>query len=627
MASGGGFNPKAYLAEGMDGGPAFDPKAYIAQGDHGMKEADVSGAGQAALEHFGNAASMGYLPQLQAMAGKLMPNPNAEVDAKLAAQGFKVQQPQESYVDARDANIKRLAQQSAEHPYASGAGTVAGILGGGALTSAALPLAPAASLGARVAQGAKVGAAMGAAANPGDTEGEIDPLQLDKRAKNAAVGAALGGALPVAVEGVKAGAGKTADYLRTKAAEKAYRALGRQAPEAMLKATRSGENVVTGRELLDNNAIPVLGTPKRIASRVDALKDKAWASVDELLNKGGDNALIDGSELGVKLLDSPEVALLRKTPGAEGTVKAVEQAAETLANNGKMTVQEAQAVKKSIDKLINYNKAIPDMTGAQQARAMSRTALRDEMDSAVTSMGADKGALKGAFKKYGRLEGASEVLDKEIARDQNNRMISLTDTIMAASGPTAAAKVALGAANKFGRTFGNSIQARGYDAISKGMPSVAKAAQAVGSNAVGATRVAQSVASPQDNREAAQTVDDATLGIFKNDPSLIDSIGDPALKKAIQKGIGSAGVAPAPKGEDRWARSGLENLGLQDQALLENKQVRRLLIEASDLKPGSQGLKRIKDQIDSITKGQNNDSLSGAPSKVPGLQRKPARGR
>jgi polyhydroxyalkanoate synthesis regulator phasin len=54
------------------------------------------------------------------------------------------------------------------------------------------------------------------------------------------------------------------------------------------------------------------------------------------------------------------------------------------------------------------------------------------------------------------------------------------------------------------------------------------------------------------------------------------------------------------RGEERWARTGLQKLGIsgsQGARLLEDKRTRRLLIQASDLPAGSKALQRIKDQI------------------------------
>lgn len=183
---------------------------------------EKTSAGMAALEHYGNTATMGYLPQLQAGVEKLLPNPTADVDAKLKEEGFYVPSNDRSYLEARDENIKRLADEKADHPIASGVGTAAGIVAGAALPAG--QIAKTAGLGAKALHGAKMGAAYGAIANPGDTEGEYSPLQVMDRGKNAAIGAGIGAIAPVAVEGVKKGAGAVKDYLSKKAALKATRA-------------------------------------------------------------------------------------------------------------------------------------------------------------------------------------------------------------------------------------------------------------------------------------------------------------------------------------------------------------------------------------------------------------------
>lgn len=146
---------------------------------------------QAGLEGFGQTASMGYLPELQAMAG--------------SALGLG------DYEQLKQENYARQAQQAESSPTASMLGKGAGIVG-----SMALPMGSAKLLG-RVApkagaamqsaisggkasgvvgsavQGAKMGAAQGAIYNPGQTEEDESPLQLTKRLKSAGVGGTVGG--------------------------------------------------------------------------------------------------------------------------------------------------------------------------------------------------------------------------------------------------------------------------------------------------------------------------------------------------------------------------------------------------------------------------------------------------
>lgn len=528
------FDPDAYLAK-----QDFDPDAYLA------KDTRKGSAGQAALESFGNAATLGYLPQLQAGLAKLMPDPNAKLDAELKAKGFSVKGAAEpTYVENRDANIARQEQLKQDFPLASGAGTVAGIGGSALLASAAAPVKAAATVGARIIQGAKGGAAIGALANPGDTEGVVDPLQAGGRAKNAAAGGVLGAATAGAIEAFGPIAKKAGEWLENKAAKKATRALGRQTTNKMAEMAKTGEDVALGKTLLEGKAIPILGTPGRIAKRVDALKEKTWSGVEALLNKGGDDAVVDGAEAGMRILNSEHLALLREA-GETQAVKALEDAAEQLAGMGKVSLQRAQRIKRTIDSQLNYNKAIPDMTGGQAARFSKRTALRDQMDETVSGLGAGKGDLKTAFKKHGSLEGASEILEKEIGRQQNNRAMSLTDTIMAgagiASGAGPAESVArgalLGAVNKAGRSVGNAVQARGYNLASKLFtPGPALAAFAQKNPVLFQTIVNRLNQSPKNEKKGeGSEFDPKVLTLLLENPALIDSVADSKMREALHK--------------------------------------------------------------------------------------------
>lgn len=203
--------------------PEFDPNKPF----EAVKTPTGPGAAQAFLEHFGDAGTLGYLPQLQAgterlrhgidlAAAKLGLGPDTPemVDEKLKAQGFSINQPEDSYVSLRDANRKRMTQESEAHPYASKAGTIAGI-GAGMVLAPGGATAKSASALERFVRAAKAGAAYGAAANPGDVEGEIDPLQLGDRTANAVKGAGIGLAAQGLVEAVP-GAVKLAGWAKNK---------------------------------------------------------------------------------------------------------------------------------------------------------------------------------------------------------------------------------------------------------------------------------------------------------------------------------------------------------------------------------------------------------------------------
>jgi hypothetical protein len=186
------FDPDKYLAqkEQLAAGLGFDPDKYLQEKQKQDAPGDTIGA---AIEGFGQGASMGYLPELQALAGKLMPDPNAKLDAGLKKMGFDVQQGKETYTQLRDENVKRQDALSKSNPVAYYGSMVGGAVATAPAIEAALTKAAPSLAGLSLAKrAAATGAVMGAAANPGSTEGEIAPIQPLERGKNAVLGAGLG---------------------------------------------------------------------------------------------------------------------------------------------------------------------------------------------------------------------------------------------------------------------------------------------------------------------------------------------------------------------------------------------------------------------------------------------------
>lgn len=187
---------------------------YLSETKNQPQEQKTS-APESFIQHFGNAATFGYLPQIQAA---VEPAIQAVADKFLPSdpQGFQVQQaPAQDYIQRRDQYIQDQNTMSQEHPTASLLGTIGGAISGGVATGGAIAkgvgagvglVAPemgaqiangvrAGTIGQRLRNAAAIGGAIGAVRNPGDTQGEISPLQLEDRAKNTATDAALGGVI------------------------------------------------------------------------------------------------------------------------------------------------------------------------------------------------------------------------------------------------------------------------------------------------------------------------------------------------------------------------------------------------------------------------------------------------
>jgi len=176
-----------------------------------------SSALQSAAQGAGSGALMGYAPHLAAGIGQAMGGidelqqkitgkyieESKNVDKKLVAGGFKIDQPDDNYVNTRDQFLKQQESVKKDHPYAYGFGELAGTIGGGAKIGGLIGKIPGlgiqngSGLLSRVAKSAAQGGIAAGLVNPGDKEGEVQPLQAGPRLRAAKMGAAIGGATPI----------------------------------------------------------------------------------------------------------------------------------------------------------------------------------------------------------------------------------------------------------------------------------------------------------------------------------------------------------------------------------------------------------------------------------------------
>lgn len=659
------FDPKAYLQEDDGSGGGFDPKAYLAEGNHGMDVADTGGMSQAALDHFANAASFGYLPQLSAAASKLVPNPSADVDARLRAQGFKIQQPDQGYLSTRDETIARLANEGQEHPVASAIGTVGGTIAGGAATGGALRaagLAQAANASriGRLASGIRTGAAMGAIANPGDTEGQIDPTQLGARLGNAETGAITGGALQGVVEAIPAAA-------------KFASAVGKKVSGAL-----SG----VPEELIDhyaNRTDQINQLIKQNGGDMTAAADQIRQELSQGIQKTKDT-------LNGQISQALQSASTEKTIDLDPIVSRLEKQRASLLNNNQ--IEEANQVGSIIDKVKSFGFDKDKTYGVSQytgkANAQGLNSIKGTLQDIATPAYQKNGQIFNYAKSSQQVAKSGAAIARKMLNSEvpevaqaNNQLASLhtvEDNLnknLIAPGKTDAALFAAGSGSNprnqrmlqqlgnvagvdaagrakdlaTAKTFANPPLLPSYSngksmaglAIAAGAghlagplgyvmaaptsPAAIKAGINAGNvigpyaNALGQSvrnnmpilqRVGQAATTPPENQSSPEPfIDQKALAIFKQNPGLIESIADPKLKSALMKQMGqSAGRSPsvqAQRGPDAWVQKGIQNLGIQDQGLqqrvLADPKAKQLLMQASDLKPGSPAMKNIMNQI------------------------------
>jgi len=424
----------------------------------------------------------------------------------------------QTYTEARDQYSKELAELSQENPKAALAGTLAGALGGTVATGGVLG---ALGLGARAAAGAgraakgvqalkgaaQAGAGYGAIQNPGDTEGEIEPLQLLDRARGAAVGAGLGAGGQV----VGAGLQKGAQGLSRLSDRAAFKSLGPYAREAMkahgkgdiekIGAMAKKQGVVGGSpksygkmEKLAKSQIDKKG--KELGSLYDELAEaeqkllKAPVVAGQKASAGIDTNLI-ANELKDELLPT-----LQGVPGASKVAEKWVNMADEIAGQ-RLSFKDAQNLKKRIGDRINWDRLpgadIPDEE--QFLRALYRKISQSTEDSAeaiakLTGGESKLNQLVNLRDEYSKLKTIGNIVGKRESKEFANRLISPSDYGMGALGAgigyaqggnmeAMALGGIMGLANRGARRYGNQLTSSFANQMSRPAGAIGSALQSV----------------------------------------------------------------------------------------------------------------------------------------------------
>jgi hypothetical protein len=462
-----------------------------------------AGQAQAGLEHFGNGIALGYMPQLQAGAESLADMVgDAHMDAmdlvglgkytstdhQLKKDGFKL--PESSYVQKRDENIARMAEQKKENPWTSNIATGAGTVVGGLAMAPVLPGVTAATRLGRVGQAAMTGAGMGVAMNPGDTAGELSPLQLQDRAKNGLIGAAAGGGTQAAVEAATTAipwaAKSIGEKLKAMAEMKMVKSLnGSKAQMAKLQAVEGAESRL-GRNLLDNKVAGPFTSRETMAERLEELTNRRTGDLTGELEK------VSNAQAGM----SPEKQLAYEYSKFSPTEAAdklktelreqyshipedilapqLEAVDKWFSKPGRMDIKDVQAFKTQMQKFIKDGSYLRDNPSVGQEALMGirsklRQGIETNADTAAELMGEQGGKIKSINQDLGGLYQGADMLEDAIARGSKNQTISLGDKVAATAGAAAQGPwgLATGLANKVVREKGNQMGAVAMDKTAK----------------------------------------------------------------------------------------------------------------------------------------------------------------
>lgn len=200
-APSGGFISESDMAKLETAGHAKNPKAAAAPAPKALSDKEQVMANIKAMNESGdtsndalfNNLTIGYLPQIKAKVGQVLSGQGIANDA--------------NYVKRRDQEIAEMNARAEKYPGAHLEGNVVGLVAPMLLTGGGSAAGEALTLGKSIDKAARTGLIIGSLANPGDTQGVVDPLQIGwDRATNAAIGGVTGGTLAAGAHGVMKGA-------------------------------------------------------------------------------------------------------------------------------------------------------------------------------------------------------------------------------------------------------------------------------------------------------------------------------------------------------------------------------------------------------------------------------------
>lgn len=494
---------------------------------------------QTALESVGKGATLGYLPQLQAMAEPLTDRVFNMIPGGPRAESRPMRQMNpgtQEYVDARDQNIKRQRAQASANPGTALVGEMAGIIGTSVVPARAIGYAgqavgrgtQALGMGARlggtggkILAGAGQGAAFGAMMNPGDVEGEVNPLQLDERMSGAKLGAAFGGGMRAAGAGLQ----KAAPAMKRGAEQLAFKSSGAMLKE-FRKAAPKGEVNKIGRFMLDNKLVKAGDTYEHVARRAQAFNQQAGQKLDQIYKqavntskkgaldlpkrlqnvKPSEFAAMKKGNLGKRWQEmtpkefseirnigfnpvrdkSKVLSQVRKSLGDDTQARsAINQIDDYLTELGKkhgskiLDPRAANDIKTAIDKAINYSRnPLTRSHGLERAWKSTRSFIGRKVDKHVEKLGSQMGspgaskALREANKGYGYSRTVMQTAQDRANRVSANNMLGLPE--WAVSGGAMAGGLSVGgvpgaviapAALRAARAHGTSAAAVGLDKL------------------------------------------------------------------------------------------------------------------------------------------------------------------
>lgn len=541
-------------------------------------EPESQGA-MAALEGFGEGATLGYLNNLQALADK----PVTAIGNLVTGQDVQA----DDYITARDSYNRRQQALQQENPGSFGAGQVAGTI------VSSMPVARAAQGAtalARAGQAAKAGAAYGALQNTTEQDGEMGGLDIGERAQNAAFSAAMGAGSSLGADAIAKGLQKGAQAV-SNTRNRIGRSLAKGAEDMAENATgatrvqaekfREG----SGRYLLDKKLVKFGDTTENIAERAGSAIKRSEDAIDSSLKSLDAEGVKVSQEKIVESLRA-EAARLAKDPSKSDVVRKINTIVDDILETGEseISASSAEQVKRGFNQMAK-NWQDPEKG---QAGKIAYRAYRDAVEeTAQKANPATAATFKEGKDTFGRLAPIVDAAEKRARQLNQSPLGGLLDTATIIGGATGS-----------------------DDPLTGGLAGV------------GAAMLRRKV-SPRLASSMAVTMDSISKRLLTNPEMARIAQVNPEAFRATVFGLAeemSSGLRPAlkvaeekpTKGPEKWVNDGIENLNRAGipmetlEALRSNPKGRKLLIEAQGAKPNSTRMKSVIQKIRTASAGGNN---------------------
>lgn len=437
--------------------PVFDPNKPFVEKEPAI---DGGSGAEAALQGFGKTATLGYLPQIQAITQPISDRLlNILPGEDVSPAPFKQMIPgSPEYLQARDANIQRQKMLEKNNPVASSVGQI-----GGALTSALIPMG-ALARGGSVGKAALSGGIIGAAQNPGDKQGDVNPFQLKDRLKGALSGAAVGGIAQGAIGGIGGAINKARglpEKLDDISDAMAFRSLG---------GFKADIKRVSGRDSLDEygHSLKSIGKFAKekglvrggddifdVAERAGKFQKETGQKIgqiyEDIAQKYSNPAFLNDlqksqrleaiktnfrpKQMAQEFLDEATAKWTGKRGGQAALKRVQSEVEDLMQNKGLMGIQQVHQFRKDLDKTIRFEKDEPVQQGLRDFRNFLNKKIEKRINFLDKVEGSEKTkALKAANLDYSKISTASDIIKNRLQSEYGNNIFSLTDKLFMGEG-------------------------------------------------------------------------------------------------------------------------------------------------------------------------------------------------